>query len=150
MFDFQVMFVLPLIFSVFLNTGHAQYVKLNLIIEGLFKSSVINTLEYKIYPPTFSRFPYPFLPTHFHLGGIHIWRQMIFGHFWPTYLPKSDIIRWSLTYLPTLKSDVICGCSLMLIGRPACLNLVLLSVLFNMRDGKLFHVLFFYRMVKIL
>ena len=33
-------------------------------------------------------------------------------HPWPTHLPKSDIIRWILTYLPTLKSDVICGCSL--------------------------------------
>ena len=22
-------------------------------------------------------------------GSIHIWRQMFFGHFWPTYLPKN-------------------------------------------------------------
>ena len=36
------------------------------------------------------------------LGAIHIWRQMIWGHFWPTYLPKSDSIRWSPTYLPNL------------------------------------------------
>ena len=28
---------------------------------------------------------------------------------WPTYPPSSDTIRWVLTYLPTLKSDAICG-----------------------------------------
>ena len=32
--------------------------------------------------------------------------------FLPTHLPTSDIIRCSLTYLPTQKSDVICECSL--------------------------------------
>ena len=31
---------------------------------------------------------------------------------WPTYPPSSDTIRWALTYLPTLKSDAICGCPL--------------------------------------
>jgi hypothetical protein len=31
---------------------------------------------------------------------------------WPTHLPTSDIIRCTLTYLPTQKSDVICECSL--------------------------------------
>ena len=30
---------------------------------------------------------------------------------WPTHLPTSDIIRCSLTYLPTQKSDVIYECS---------------------------------------
>ena len=25
-------------------------------------------------------------------GSIHIWRQMFFGHFWPTYLPSSDTL----------------------------------------------------------
>ena len=30
------------------------------------------------------------------------------------YISLFDKIRWSLTYLPTLKSDVICGCSLMM------------------------------------
>ena len=54
-------------------------------------------------------------------GSIHIWRQMFFVHFWPTYLPSSDTllkkslkvtkIRWSSTYLPTQKSDVIYECS---------------------------------------
>ena len=27
-----------------------------------------------------------------YLGSIHIWRQMFFWHFWPTYLPKSDTL----------------------------------------------------------
>ena len=40
-------------------------------------------------------------------------------HHWPTYLPSSDIIRWTLTYLPTLKSDAICGWPLSLISSVA-------------------------------
>ena len=40
-------------------------------------------------------------------GSIHIWRQMILGYFWPTYLPIFDSYRqiW-LEYLPQdLMSD---------------------------------------------
>ena len=29
-------------------------------------------------------------------GSIHIWRQMFFGHFWPTYLPSSDTLLHKL------------------------------------------------------
>ena len=46
------------------------------------------------------------------LGSIHIWRQIFWVYFWPTYLPKYpdqilyhislfSKIRYSLTYLPT-------------------------------------------------
>ena len=37
-------------------------------------------------------------------------------YFWPTHLPSSVIIRCSMTYLPTWKSDVISECSLVIIS----------------------------------
>jgi len=37
------------------------------------------------------------------LRSIHIWRQMFFRHFWPTYLPSSDTLQHTLMYL--VKSD---------------------------------------------
>ena len=86
-----------------------------------------------VYQPPYSKFQYltsqflPIFPCFYwfwwrlltsKLGSIHIWRQMFFGHFWPTYphqilyyISLFSKIRWGLTYLPTQKSDVIYECS---------------------------------------
>ena len=52
--------------------------------------------------------------------SIHIWLQIFFGYFWPTYLPYTFLyyinlfskISCSLTYIPTQKFDIICECLL--------------------------------------
>ena len=78
-------------------------------------------LTNKIQKCSFKNFRYKFCMNEKAKGSIHIWRQMFFGHFWPTYLPYNQMvyfidlfskIRCSLTYLPTQKSDLICECSL--------------------------------------
>ena len=64
--------------------------------------------------------PTSFIREQFRLGAVHIWRPIFWPIFWPTYLPMSDFVllytsilvycvRFLQTYLPTPKSDVICG-----------------------------------------